>query len=164
MKHREGETVRDSDRWTEGGGERCMTSYNVLKLRSMEWWGRGGRIEDGWMFRVREERTWGGGTAGEIDEWSEGGTVLGYTADGSFERREGVVEVALQIIHFFYPTFLFFDKFSVVEWCQLHSLCCNFEVLIVVFLLLLHDMSEGNVFHSIYLTALVSIYFTDWGI
>ncbi len=31
----EGETVRESDRWTEGGGEKCMMSCNVLKLKPM---------------------------------------------------------------------------------------------------------------------------------
>lgn len=32
----EGEAERDGDRWTEGGGERRMTSCDVLKFNSME--------------------------------------------------------------------------------------------------------------------------------
>ena len=83
----EGEAERGGDRWTEGGGERRMTSCDMLKLNSMEWWRRGGRTEDGWMFRVKEERKWGGGTEGGPDKWSEvGDNALQITPSNSIQH------------------------------------------------------------------------------
>lgn len=49
---REGKMEKDGDRWTEGGGEGCMTLCDALKLKEdrrwMGVWSEGGKEIRGW--------------------------------------------------------------------------------------------------------------------
>lgn len=84
--HREEETLTDGQR------EVARDAWHHVMCLSWRAWGdeeeEGGK-KDGWMFRVREERKWGGGTEGEKDKWSEGGMAVVYAADGSFLKSDG---------------------------------------------------------------------------
>lgn len=143
------ERERDGDRWAEGGGEWYTASCDVLKLKCKEWRRRGGRGGDGWMFRVREERKWGGGTEGEIDKWSEGGIVVGCTADGSFLRKR-------MKWRFFFSILL--KPMGKLLWCnvtksiystaQSRCRCSLLECFhFTMPLVLLHYISEGTSLH-----------------